>query len=188
MYYSIFMVYFNVFIIYFNAFIVCFNVFYYISMCLNVFIDIIIGILPSHSHCNVLPCTPTYTFFFHSTQWFLSQHAIPLHYFFSISIDLFQLSYNLWKYLQINPYFTSIHHPTFHVPHSRFHVVTSCAEHSKAQVCFTITHNCLFELKLQINHLCPIFWILSKPDIVEKNNLGNIIGLMKHLLKWILGF
>jgi hypothetical protein len=62
--YSIFMVYFNVFIIYLNAFIVCFNVFHCISMCLNVFIDIVIGILPSHSHCD----TPTYTSFFHSIQ------------------------------------------------------------------------------------------------------------------------
>jgi hypothetical protein len=46
--YSIFVVCFNVSIIYFNAFIVCFNVF----QCLNVFINIVIEILPSHSHCN----------------------------------------------------------------------------------------------------------------------------------------
>jgi hypothetical protein len=50
--YSIIIMYFNVFIIYSNAFIICFNELQCISMCLNVFIDIVIGILPSHSHCN----------------------------------------------------------------------------------------------------------------------------------------
>jgi hypothetical protein len=51
--YSIFVVYFNVSIICFNAFIICFNVFQYISMGLNVFINIVIIISSSHSLCNV---------------------------------------------------------------------------------------------------------------------------------------
>jgi hypothetical protein len=63
---SIFECIYSIFMVYFNAFIVCFNVFHCISMCLNV--DIVIGILPSHFHCTFLPCTFTFTFFFHSTQ------------------------------------------------------------------------------------------------------------------------
>jgi hypothetical protein len=70
MYLNVFIVYLNVFectykifMLYFNAFIVCFDVFHCISMCLS--IDIVIGILPSHFHCNVFTM---HTFFFHSTQ------------------------------------------------------------------------------------------------------------------------
>jgi hypothetical protein len=122
----IFVVYFNVSIIYFNAFIVHFNVFQCvynifqciystfqcISMCLNVFINIVIGISPSYSHYNIFAMHTTYTFFKYFIQWLPSQHAIPLHSFFSIPIDPFQLSYNL------SLLFTSIHHLTFHIPHS----------------------------------------------------------------------
>jgi hypothetical protein len=92
-------------------------------MCLNVFIDNVIGILPSHSHCNVFAMHTHLHFFFHSIQWLPSQHAIPLHSFFSILVDSFQLSYNL------SLLFTSIHHPTFHIPHSMSSlVVLSIAE------------------------------------------------------------
>jgi hypothetical protein len=97
-------------------------------MCLNVFIDIVIEF---HHHFLIvmfLPWIPTYIFFFHSIQWLPSYHAIPLSSFFSIPVDPFQLSYNL------SLFFTSIHHPTFHIPHSTFYVVTRCAEHSGAQV------------------------------------------------------
>jgi hypothetical protein len=120
-YFNVFIIYFNVFIIHFNAFVVCFNV----------FIDIVIGISPSHSHCNVfaIACTSTYTFFFHSTQWLPSQHAMPLHFFFSIPIDPFQLSCNLWKIAYQSLLFTSTHHPTFQVPHS----ISSLVAHSIAE-------------------------------------------------------
>jgi hypothetical protein len=107
--YNTCMVYFNVPIIYFNAFIVCFNVFQCVW---NVFIDIVIEFHHHFLIVTFLPCTPTYTFFFHSIQWLPSQHAIPLRSFFSIPVDPFQLSYNLPLL------FTSIHHPTFHIPHS----------------------------------------------------------------------
>jgi hypothetical protein len=102
--------------VYFNAFIVCFNVFHYISMCLNV--DIVIKILPSHSHCKVFTmhtylyifislytmtsfptCYTTTLFFFHS-HWFVPTFIQSM------------------KKLHINPYFTFLHHSTFYVPHS----------------------------------------------------------------------
>jgi hypothetical protein len=118
---------------------------YKISMCLNVFINIVIGILPSYSHCNTFAMHTYLHIFFHSTQWLPSQHVILLHYFFSIPIDPFQLSYNQWKnYISIltsRLYITP--HSTFHIPHSMssphiprstFHVITSCVEHSGAQV------------------------------------------------------
>jgi hypothetical protein len=81
-------------------------------MYFNVFIDIIIEFHHHFFIVTFLPCTPTYAFFFHSIQWLPSQHAIPLCSFFSIPVDPFQLSYNL------SLFFTSIHHPTFHIPHS----------------------------------------------------------------------
>jgi hypothetical protein len=92
-------------------------------MCLNVFIDIVIEFHHHFLIVTFLPCTPTYTCFFHFIQWLPSQHAIPLHSFFSIPINPFQLSYNL------SLLFTSIHHPTFHIPHSMSSlVVRSIAE------------------------------------------------------------
>jgi hypothetical protein len=124
--YCIFVVYFNVSIIYFDAFIVCFNVFQFISMCLNVFIDIVIGISPLHSHCNVFAMhtrqyisfllytmTPfstcyTTTFFFFHSRW-----SVPT---FKQSIITFNV-------------FTSLH-----ILHSTFQVVTGCTEHSKVQI------------------------------------------------------
>jgi hypothetical protein len=67
-------------------------------------------ISPSLSHCNVFAMHIHLYIFFHYIQWLPSQHAIPLHSFFSIPIDPFQLSCNL------SLLFTSIHHPTFHIP------------------------------------------------------------------------
>jgi hypothetical protein len=86
-------------------------------MCSNVFIVIIIEYHQHFCIVTFLPCTPTYTFFFHSIQWLLSQHAIPLHSFYSILVNPFQLSYNL------SLLFMSIHHPTFHIPHSMLSLV-----------------------------------------------------------------
>jgi hypothetical protein len=86
-------------------------------MRLNVFIDIVIEFHHHFLIVTFLPCTPTYTFFFHFIQWLPFQHAIPLHSFFSIPVDPFQLSYNL------SLLFTSIHHPTFHIPHSMLSLV-----------------------------------------------------------------
>jgi hypothetical protein len=111
------MVYFNIFIIYFYAFIICFNVFHCIWMYLNVFINIVIGILPSHSHCNVFTMyTHLYIFIsLYTMTSFPTCYTITLSFFHP-----FQLLYNLWKnYISILTscqYITP--HSMFHIPHS----------------------------------------------------------------------
>jgi hypothetical protein len=123
-------------------------------MCLNVFIDIVIEFHHHFLIVTFLPCTPTYTFFFHSIQWLPSQHAIPLRSFSSIPIDPFQLSYNL------SLLFTSIHHPTFHIPHS----MSSLVARSIAEPKFLSNHfsnYCLFfsfKFWFQIWHLKNIVY------------------------------
>jgi hypothetical protein len=106
-----------------------------ISMCLNVFLDIVIGISPSHSHCNIFAMHTHLHFLF-----ILHNDSLPnmlYHYIFIFPFPL--ISSNFHTIYEKNSYqfllFTFIHHHTFHVPHSTFHVVTGCAEHSKAQVC-----------------------------------------------------
>jgi hypothetical protein len=128
MYLNVFIVYLNVFectykifMLYFNAFIVCFDVFHCISMCLS--IDIVIGILPSHSHCNVFTM---HTFFFHSTQWLHSQYAILLHYYFPFPLicSNFHTIYEKITYQSLLHVYTSSH-----IPHSMSSlVVRSIAE------------------------------------------------------------
>jgi hypothetical protein len=115
--YNIFMLYFNVPIIYFNAFIVCFNVFQCIYQHCN-------WISPSLFHRNVLPCTPIYTFFFHSIQWLPSQHAIPLRSIF------FHSYWSIPTFIQSILTFRVYTSP--HIPHFTFYVVTGCAEYSGA--------------------------------------------------------
>jgi hypothetical protein len=103
----IFMVYFNVFIIYLNAFIVCFNVFHYISMYMNVFIDIPIGILPLYCHCNV------FTMHIHLRICFSLYTMTSFPTCYTTTLLFFIQSI---KKLHINHYFMSVHHPTFHIP------------------------------------------------------------------------
>jgi hypothetical protein len=93
-----------------------------ISICLNAFIDIVIGISPSYLHCHVFAmhthlhiCFSLYTMTYFPTCYTIT-------FLLSMPIDPFQLSYNLFLFS------TSIHHPTFHIPHSTFHVVTGCME------------------------------------------------------------
>jgi hypothetical protein len=94
-----------------------------IWMYLDVFIDIIIRISPSYSHCNVFAMR-TYVhicFSLPTMTTFLTCYTTTL--FSPIPIDLFQLSYNLWKnYISILTFhiYTSPHipHPTFYIPHS----------------------------------------------------------------------
>jgi hypothetical protein len=71
------------------------KVFEYLSVYLNVFIDIIIGISPSHFHCNVFAIyTHLYICFLLSTMTpFPTCFTTTL--FSHVSIDPFQLSYNL---------------------------------------------------------------------------------------------
>jgi hypothetical protein len=110
-------------------------------MCLNVFIDIVIEFHHHFLIVTFLPCTPTYTFFFHSIQWLPSQHAIPLRSFFSIAVDPFQLSYNLsyFSCLYITP------HSTFHIPHSMSSLVArSIAEPKLTYVSFSFSNTLKF--------------------------------------------
>jgi hypothetical protein len=97
MYLNVFVVYFIIFPMYLNVFMMCFQC---IAMYLNVFIvyskiftNIVIGILPFHSHCNVSIIRihiPIYFLLFIMTIF----PTCPTTTFFS-SILLFLLSYNL---------------------------------------------------------------------------------------------
>jgi hypothetical protein len=120
--YSIFVVYFNVSIIYFNAFIVC-------SMylvCLNVFIYIVIGISPSHSHYNFFAMYTYLHIFF--TLYNGSLPNMLYHYIHFYPFPLICSNFHT-----IYPYFSHL----CIIPHSTSHVVTGCAEHSRAQVFFS---------------------------------------------------
>jgi hypothetical protein len=99
----------DIFVVYFNAFIVCFNVFQ------SVWMHLLTLWLEFHHHiCIVtfLPCTPTYTFVFHSIQWLISQHAIQLHSFCPCPLihSNFHIIYSYFPRLYITP------HSTFHIP------------------------------------------------------------------------
>jgi hypothetical protein len=137
--YSILMVHFNVFIIHLNAFIVCFNVFHCISMCLNVFNDIVIGILPSHSHCNV------FTMHTHLHIFFPLYTMTPFLACYTTTLFFFHSHWFVPTFIQSMKKLHIIHHPTFLVPHATFHVITVCAEHSGAQV-FILEFNFYFYL------------------------------------------
>jgi hypothetical protein len=122
---SIFMVCFDVF----QCFSMYLKVFECTSMYLNEFANIIIRILPSHSHYNV------FAMLIHLHICFFTIYNDPLpnmiyHYTLSlISIDPFQL-YTIYENITYQfLLFKSIHHPTFHV-------VTGCANHSGAQVSY----------------------------------------------------
>jgi hypothetical protein len=153
--YGVFECTYSIFMVYFNAFIVCFNVFHYISMSLNVFVDIVINISPSHSHCNAFAMYTHLHNFFNSIQWLPSQHAIPLHFFFFHSHWPVHTIYEKITYQSL--LFTSIHHPTFQVPHSTFHVVIGCAEHNGVQVIFYISYFQIYTIykiaKFNIKHI-----------------------------------
>jgi hypothetical protein len=108
--------YLNVCIVYLWYISMYFNVFQCIWKYLNVFINIVIGVSPSYSHCNVFAMrTYIHIYFSLSTMTtFLACYTTIL--FSPISIDLFQLSYNLWKnYIII---FTFHIYITPHIPHS----------------------------------------------------------------------
>jgi hypothetical protein len=113
MYLNVFMIDFNIFLIYFNVCIIYSNVFRYVYW----------------------QCAPTYTFVFHCPQQFFSQHALSLYYFLLFPL-IHSNFYAIYEKNYINPYFSHLYitpHSTFQ---STFHVVTSCVDHSRAQVCF----------------------------------------------------
>jgi hypothetical protein len=135
--YRIFEYIFNVFIIYLNIFECIYSIFlvylnafieyvWYVSMYFNVFESIWMYLLTLylelHHHILIvtfLPCTPTYTFAF---QWLPSYHAIPLHSFLAFLLICFNFHTIYKKITYQSLLFTSIHHPTFHIPHSTSHI------------------------------------------------------------------
>jgi hypothetical protein len=125
-------------------------------MCLNVFIDIVIEFHHHFLIVTFLPCTPTYTFFFHSIQWLPSQHAILLRSFFPFPLihSNFHTIYPYVSRLYITP------HSTFHIPHS----MSSLVARSIAEPKFLSNHfsnYCLFfsfKFWFQIWHLKNIVY------------------------------
>jgi hypothetical protein len=110
--YNIFVVYFNVSIIYINAFIICFNVFHCISMCLNVFINIVIGISPLHSHCNV------FVMHTHLQIIFSLYTMTPFPTCYTITFLFFPFLLIHSNFHTIYPYFSHL----YITPHSIFHI------------------------------------------------------------------
>jgi hypothetical protein len=135
----------NVFIIYlcciYNVFIIylccIYNVFQCISMylkCLsinlNVFIHIIIGISPFYFHYdNFATCIHLYICFSLFTMTpFLTCFTTTI--FSHVLVDPFKLSYILWKYCK--PIYTFYTYTSPHISHFVFHVVIGCAKHNRA--------------------------------------------------------
>jgi hypothetical protein len=118
--YSIFMVYFNLFIIYFNIlesiwvylnlfectysiFMVYFNVFECIYQHCN-------WISPSHSHCNV------FAMHTHLHIYFSLYTMTPFPTCYTTTFLFFHAHWSIPTFIQFILIFTSIHHPTFHIP------------------------------------------------------------------------
>jgi hypothetical protein len=103
-------------------------------MCLNVFIDIIIGILPSHSHCNVFTMHTLLQIFF---SLYTMTPFGPFQTCYTTTLFLFHSHWSVPTFIQsmkklyINFYFMSIHHPTFHIPHSISSLVVWSIEEPK---------------------------------------------------------
>jgi hypothetical protein len=108
-------------------------------MYLNVFINIIIGISPSHSHCNVF-AMHTHLHIFFSTLYNDSLPNMLYHYIPFFPFPLIHSNFHT-----IYPYFHVYTSPQ--IPHSALHVITNCAEHSGAQVFLFI-----YLFRVQINH------------------------------------
>jgi hypothetical protein len=105
------------------------KVFEYNSMFSKLFIDIIIGISPSHSHYNVFPTHPP-------THLLFTIRNLPNMLYHYILFSNFHWSIptfiQFMKTLHTNFYFSHL----YITPHSTFHVVTACAEHSETQVIY----------------------------------------------------
>jgi hypothetical protein len=118
MYWNVFRVYLNVLIVYLWYISMClkyiqciYSMFQCISMCLNVFIDIVIGILSWHSHCNVFAMYTHLHIFFSPSPICYTTTLLFFHSHWSVPTFIQSM-----KELHINFYFTSIHHLTFHIP------------------------------------------------------------------------
>jgi hypothetical protein len=131
---NVFLVYLSTYSIYLKVFQCIYSMFQCISMCLNVFINIVIGISPSHFHCNVFAMHTHLHIFFHFIHWLPSLHAIQLHFFFPFSLirSSFHTIYEKVTYQSLH--FTFIHHPTFHILHSMSSLVTQSIVESKLHI------------------------------------------------------
>jgi hypothetical protein len=118
--YGVFECIYSIFMVYFNVFIICFNVFQCIKKNLNVFINIVIGISPLHSHCNVITMHTHIRICFSLSTMITFLTCYTTTFFSPIFIDLFQFI-QFMKRLHINLYFSRL----YITPHSIFHVVTS---------------------------------------------------------------
>jgi hypothetical protein len=154
---SVFECIFNIFMVYFNAFIVCFNLIHYISMCLNV--DILIGILLSHFHFNFFTMH-THLHIFFST---LHNDFIPNMLYYWYYIIFFHSHWFVPTFIQsmkkihINPYFTFIHHPTFHIPNSMLSLVVRSITEPKFFTHFVTDRNNAFKIQFYFIY-CDISW------------------------------
>jgi hypothetical protein len=88
--------------------------------------------LAFHHHIFIitfLSWASTYTFAFHYLQWLPSQHVLPLPFFLSFPLIHSNFVQSI-KVFHTNSYSSHLHI----IPCSTFHVVTTCMEHSGAQV------------------------------------------------------
>jgi hypothetical protein len=107
-----------------------YRMFQCISMCLNVFNNIVIGISPSHSHCNVFSMHIHLHIFFSFYTMIPFQHAISLQslFFHWNTTPTFILS--MKNYTSILTFYV---YTSPNIPRSTFQV-TSCMQHSGTQV------------------------------------------------------
>jgi hypothetical protein len=113
MYLECIWMYLNIFIVYLNVFECIHNVFEYISMCLNVFIDIVIEFHHHFLIITFLPCTPTYTFFFS----LYTMTPFPTCYTTTFLFFPFPLIHS--NFHTIYTYFSRL----YITPHSKFHIL-----------------------------------------------------------------
>jgi hypothetical protein len=97
--------------------------FQYISMCLNVFIDIAIGISPSHTHCNVFAMHIHIHNFFFTLYNDSPPNMLYYYTFFFLPFPLIRSNFHTIyeKITYQSLLFTSIHHPT--IPHSMLSLI-----------------------------------------------------------------
>jgi hypothetical protein len=154
--YSVFQCVYNIF--------QCINsMFQCISMYLNVFINIVIGISPSQSHCSVF-ATHTHLDMFFSlytmTPFTTCYTTTILFFHFHWSIPTFIQS---MKKLHINPYFSRLYitpHSMFHIPRSMLSLVARSIAKPKSYISIAQFLGKMFRLTPKILGCIPS-WIAS---------------------------
>jgi hypothetical protein len=143
---------------YWNVLIICVNVFewiYSIFECIySIFIDIVFRISSSYSYCIIFSIfTHLHIFFLLTTMTtFLYYYILFSHFHWFVSTFI-----QFIKKLHINPYFSRL----YITPHSTFHVVTSCVEHSGAQEYFRRCSAIGIEFTNVMNN-CLTWWMNHK--------------------------